>query len=721
MADAENSPPPPVPPLDLAAAGRLVGALRHDEQDEETDAAQRQLPRIRGFKPRRWLGAGGGGVVFEAAAEGTGQRVAIKLLSGPAGRPARFPGAAPVVLGSGGDGSGGGARRAWRELDLLSQLRLAAIPRVIDYGLHQGRLYIVTEYVEGVPLDEFCGVAADVHPARAPLPLSQRVARLATVADAVQSLHEHGVIHRDLKPSNILIDRRGEPVIVDLGIATLLSGDAMATLTADGAPIGTPAFMAPEQARGERDAVSTRSDVYALGATACLILTGRTPHDLSAVSTPSLAAAVQRVAHEPPRDPFALDPTLPPELGTIIAKATDPRPERRYASAGALAEDLRRWLRGEPVLASAPTPWTATARWISRHPLITTAAACAVMLATTAAAIVATTYYLAWTPRSLRTDAGVNSRVELVAANGQTLAEWDGGGQGSVLYADFLRDVRGRRDGLVLIGWDMNADHPHAGRLCAYDPREPHSPVWVRGVGDVDLAQPTPSPDGYPNAFRLGLAHRADVFPQRDGEEIIAVFIHHPWSPSAILVYDAAGEPLYEVWHDGQLADLRWLPGPRLLVATGANCDQRLDDLGYPPPRDAAGEPGAVWPEVVFAVEPSEGAKLGFLRTPDGIGDVPAAWYRFILPPDASAAFAGSPRLAPPPPNFDRDRHVRLTLTAPSGAGVALVVDESGAIVHRYAADTYAHDAAVPLEALELADRIPPPPPPRPASEGDPR
>lgn len=417
MADGENSPPLTCPPLDLAAAGRLVGALRHDELDEAADDAQRQLPRIRGFRPRRWLGAGGGGVVFEATAEGTGQRVAIKLLSGPAGVPPRGSGASSV--GEVIEAAGWGARRAWRELDLLAQLRLAVIPRLIDYGLHQGRLYIVTEYVEGVPLDEFCGVTIGDRPARVPLPLSQRVARLATIADAVQSLHEHGVIHRDLKPSNILIDRRGDPVIVDLGIATLLTGDAMATLTAEGAPIGAPAFMAPEQARGERDAVSTRSDVYALGATACFILTGRTPHDLSAESTPSLAAAVQRVAHEPPRDPLELDPTLPPELGAIIVKATDPRPEWRYASAGALAEDLRRWLRGEPVLASPPTPWTAAATWIGRHPLLTIVAASAGVLAIVLATIFATTRYLARSSRTVLADPGVSSAGESVADDGR--------------------------------------------------------------------------------------------------------------------------------------------------------------------------------------------------------------------------------------------------------------------------------------------------------------
>src|SRR5204863_9833043 len=139
------------------------------------------------------------------------------------------------------------------------------------------------------------------------------VALLAKVADAVQTLHEHGVIHRDLKPANILIDRRGEPVLVDLGLART-ENDLSVTLTGDG-PLGTIAFMSPEQARGEQTKISTRSDVYSLGATAYLLLTGQTPHNLAV----PLHEAIRRITTESGRPPHRLDSSLPKPLAAILS------------------------------------------------------------------------------------------------------------------------------------------------------------------------------------------------------------------------------------------------------------------------------------------------------------------------------------------------------------------------------------------------------------------
>ncbi len=318
--------------MDFSAARRLLGALSQDE------ALAANLPHLEGYVLTRLLGRGGGGVVYLGHRAESDRRLAIKLLQKPL------------------DG-GSGAERAWRELDVMTQLRLSCTPRVHDYGVHEGRMYIATEHVDGLPLAEHCRANN--------LTLRQRVELLARVAEAVATIHERGIIHRDLKPDNVLIDATGEPVIIDLGIAFLLGADLTETLTADGVSIGTPAFMSPEQARGEREAISTRSDVYSLGATACRILTGKTPHDLG---NSSLLDAIHKVGHERPRDPRTLDAELPEPLAAILSKALASRPEDRFASASELADDLRRWLENKPALSQPPSWWRD--RWLSikRHP-----------------------------------------------------------------------------------------------------------------------------------------------------------------------------------------------------------------------------------------------------------------------------------------------------------------------------------------------------------------
>ena len=326
------------PPNDLtgtmgvSAARRLFGALVQDE------VLAADLPHLEGYVLSRLLGRGGGGVVYLGHRAESDRRLAIKLLRKPLN-------------------GGAGADRAWRELDVMTQLRLSCTPRVHDYGVHEGRMYIATEHVDGLPLAEHCRANN--------LTLRQRVGLLARVAEAVATIHERGVIHRDLKPDNVLIDATGEPVIIDLGIAFLLGADVTETLTADGVSIGTPAFMSPEQARGERAAISTRSDVYSLGATACRILTGQTPHDLG---SSSLLEAIHKVGHERPRDPRALEPKLPEPLAAILVKALAARPEDRFGSATELADDLRRWLENKPPLSQPPSWWRD--RWLSikRHP-----------------------------------------------------------------------------------------------------------------------------------------------------------------------------------------------------------------------------------------------------------------------------------------------------------------------------------------------------------------
>ena len=335
-------------PVDFDAARRIFVEIE-SEPVFEPSAAASDVPHIEGYLLNRLLGRGGGGEVYHALREGTERAVAIKLLSRELG-------------------GSKGSKRAWRELHMLSELRLSCLPAVHDYGEQDGRLYIVTDYIEGEILTAFCESHA--------LDRRARVKLLIETAKAVQSLHEYGVIHRDIKPDNIIVNQHGQPMIIDLGIAALMTDDVMQTITADGAPIGSPAYMSPEQAKGERKKISTRSDVYSLGATAYMVLTGETPHDMST----TLHEAVRRVAQDEPRDPRELDDTLPKPLAAVLAKAVARNPDRRYESAASLGADLQRWLDGDPVEAKPVKGLAWVKLTIKKQPLTAAAFAIAFLI-----------------------------------------------------------------------------------------------------------------------------------------------------------------------------------------------------------------------------------------------------------------------------------------------------------------------------------------------------
>ena len=184
---------------------------------------------------------------------------------------------------------------------------------------------------------------------------------LSQVAEAVQFAHQSGIVHRDLTPANILLATDGTPKVTDFGLARRLEGGSGLTLS--GVPMGTPSYMAPEQARGEKGAVGPATDVYALGAILYEMLTGRPPFRAE-TSTGTL----QQVLHDDPVPPSRLNPGVPRDLATICLKCLSKEPQRRYASAAALAEDLRRFLRGESIAARPAGPLERLARWARRSP-----------------------------------------------------------------------------------------------------------------------------------------------------------------------------------------------------------------------------------------------------------------------------------------------------------------------------------------------------------------
>ena len=576
---------------------------------------------------RRKLGDGGGGAVWLASRMGAEQLLAVKILRH------RF-------------GIGGKSDRAWRELHILSQIRLPAVPRVADYGVHDGRLYIATEYIEGFSLDEYCRVND--------LTLRDRVDLLARVADAVHSLHETGVIHRDIKPSNILVDRNGQPVIIDLGIASLLTDDVMETLTAEGAPIGSPAFMSPEQAMGSRREITTRSDVFGLGATAYLILTGQTPHEMAE----TIHASVRRVAEDEPRNPRVLDGSFPRDLAAVLAKAVSREPARRYTSAADFAEDLRRWLAGDPVTATPPGPWRRGTRWIARHPIITTSVACAAI----ALVIVGTSISIS-RQMNLKPERIVFSKdglsATLVSISGRPLKTWTSSNPQSHIVAELVRLPSSRPIIITHLNNPADSSMGPTEQLCVWDALHPNELLWDTSDIAAGLTRPTdPMPDDSYRASRWVLV--ADIYPAEEGPEIMVVFRHHCYSPQAIVVLNTRGEKMFEAWHRGAIGHPYWNPNTRQLAFCGMNNERSWSDLGWMDTRQ-------VWPRVVFAIHIDEepGKRLGWVNPRMAEDGEAAVWYHFLVPPLKRGEVALSPFLREPISAKVRDRCIQLDVSLP--------------------------------------------------------
>jgi serine/threonine-protein kinase len=296
-----------------------------------------ELPHIRGYEVQELLGRGGMGVVYKARHLRLQRPVAVKmLLAGAYAKPQEL-------------------ERFLREAETVAGLRHPNIVQVHEAGDVDGRPYFTMEFVEGGSLaQKLVGT---------PQPARQAAALVARVAEAVEVAHRGGIVHRDLKPANILITADGTPKISDFGLARRLENGAR--LTQSGVPLGTPSYMAPEQAQGRTHAIGPAVDVYALGAILYELLTGRTPFQ---GETP--AETVLQVIQQEPVPPARLNGKVPRDLETICLKCLHKESERRYASAAALADDLSRFLEGRPIQAR-PLGWGAqVGRWVRRRPAV---------------------------------------------------------------------------------------------------------------------------------------------------------------------------------------------------------------------------------------------------------------------------------------------------------------------------------------------------------------
>src|SRR6059036_2604029 len=240
-----------------------------------------------------------------------------------------------------------------------------ALP-IHEVGERDGSCYFSMKFIEGGQLDEIVR--------REPMPIRQAAELIAKVARTVHYAHEHGILHRDIKPGNILLDTKGEPQLTDFGLARLVEAESTVTRTKE--VMGTPSYMAPEQAVGNNAAVGGATDVYGLGAVLYQLLTGHPPF-----AGGTTFETVRLVLDTEPRQPRLLNPKIDRDLNTICLKCLDKDPQRRYASALALAEDLERWLKHEPIRARRTGLFTRGRKWLRRSPSIAVMAAMLLVLA----------------------------------------------------------------------------------------------------------------------------------------------------------------------------------------------------------------------------------------------------------------------------------------------------------------------------------------------------
>jgi WD40 repeat protein/tRNA A-37 threonylcarbamoyl transferase component Bud32 len=336
---------PPTPETIVRAAGgetQLAPDGDLTRRDVSPDPGPMPVPSqaglvIPGYEIHGELGRGAMGVVYKARQVKLGRLVALKMI---------LPGA---------HASAEQVARFRTEAEAVARLQHPNVVQVFEVGEYDGRPFFSLEFVDGGSLaDRLDGTPWGSRPA----------ARLAeTLAEAVHAAHQRSIIHRDLKPANVLLTADGQPKVSDFGLAKRL--DDRSGWTQSGAVLGTPSYMAPEQAAGRTGAVGPAADVYALGAILYELLTGRPPFLGTTVMD-----TLDQVRRREPVPPRALNPQAPRGLETVCLKCLRKEPEKRYASARELADDLGRWQRGDPIAARPAGRVERAARWARRNPVV---------------------------------------------------------------------------------------------------------------------------------------------------------------------------------------------------------------------------------------------------------------------------------------------------------------------------------------------------------------
>jgi serine/threonine-protein kinase len=339
-----------------------------DGLDERGADAERPLPCVKQKSDRvktftnfgdyellEVIGRGGQGVVYRARQKSLNRTVALK------------------VIGLGHWATDAHLKRFRREAEAAASLDHSGIVPIYEVGERDGSCYFSMKLVEGGQLDEVSK--------RGPMPVRRAVELMAKVARIVNYAHEHRILHRDIKPGNILVDQKGEPHLTDFGLARLIESESTVTRTME--VLGTPSYMAPEQAVGNNAAISGVTDVYGLGAVLYQLLTGHPPF-----AGGTTYETIKLLLDTEPRQPRLWNSKIDRDLSTICLKCLEKDPNGRYSSALALAEDLERWLKYEPILARRAGIIIRSRKWLRRNPTSALLAASLVALAAAAGWII---------------------------------------------------------------------------------------------------------------------------------------------------------------------------------------------------------------------------------------------------------------------------------------------------------------------------------------------
>jgi serine/threonine protein kinase/tetratricopeptide (TPR) repeat protein len=294
------------------------------------------------------IGRGGQGVVYRAHQKSLNRTVALK------------------VIGLGSWATETHLKRFRREAEAAASLNHPCIVPIYEVGERDGACYFSMGLVEGEQLDAILksATADSSRGGRQPIPVRRAVGLIAKVARTVHYAHEHGILHRDIKPGNILLDQNGEPHLTDFGLARLVEAESTVTGTLE--VLGTPSYMAPEQAAGETTKLGKATDVYGLGAVLYHLLTGHPPF-----AGGTTYETIRLLRDTEARSPRQLNPKVDRDLSTICLKCLEKDPRRRYSSALALAEDLEHWSKHEPIQAKPSGFFTHGRKWVRRNPSTT--------------------------------------------------------------------------------------------------------------------------------------------------------------------------------------------------------------------------------------------------------------------------------------------------------------------------------------------------------------
>ena len=298
-----------------------LGLLAGDSHDGEgTDTTRNELPltEFGDYELLEEIGRGGQGVVYRARQKSLNRTVALK------------------VIGLGQFASTPHLKRFRQEAEAAASLEHPQIVPIYEIGERDRSCYFSMKFVEGGQLDAVLEGK--------PMPVRQAAELLVKIARTVEFAHEHGILHRDIKPGNILLDKKGEPHLTDFGLARLVEQESTVTNSLD--VLGTPSYMAPEQAAGQTKNLTAAADVYGLGAVFYQMLTGQPPF-----AGGTTYETIRLVLEREPRNPRLVNPKIDLDLATICLKCLEKDPKKRYETAEALAQDVEHWFRHEPIRA----------------------------------------------------------------------------------------------------------------------------------------------------------------------------------------------------------------------------------------------------------------------------------------------------------------------------------------------------------------------------------